>query len=321
MMTRTVILLSRILITLFGFLLWTPVFADALPDGLLTQSISYEKTIEWRDDVPLFMSQASQTQHKSIEVRYVSGFQHYQVFDHPEQASVSFLSEQWTQHFVGLGYQQGFNCTHSDCPTSAEWQQQFAPRTLGTETPQAFLLFAKRDKTNDGPQATFVHIYLAEIGCCVRSTWRIVTTEQRNVDGLFESENPIQEGGNDRDMGESVFDVYFESNSAQLSTSQAALLTAQLASLTVDTEKPWMVQIQGHTDDTGTKSYNMDLSRLRAEQVVSALLSNGVSEQNIQVQYFGATQPVASNHTQDGRRLNRRVHIFTRELENDNKRP
>jgi OOP family OmpA-OmpF porin len=49
---------------------------------------------------------------------------------------------------------------------------------------------------------------------------------------------------------------------------------------------------------------------LRAEQVVSALLNNGVSEQNIQVQYFGATQPVASNATQEGRQSNRRVTVI-----------
>lgn len=67
------------------------------------------------------------------------------------------------------------------------------------------------------------------------------------------------------------------------------------------------LRIAGHTDNEGSPTGNMDLSKKRAEAVRNYLLNEGVSFGNMIVEYFGGTKPIADNNTSEGRRLNRRV--------------
>ncbi len=69
------------------------------------------------------------------------------------------------------------------------------------------------------------------------------------------------------------------------------------------------IQVEGHTDSTGSESYNMDLSKRRARNVKNELISNGVSTSRIRTIGYGETMPVATNTTKTGRLLNRRVEI------------
>jgi outer membrane protein OmpA-like peptidoglycan-associated protein len=70
------------------------------------------------------------------------------------------------------------------------------------------------------------------------------------------------------------------------------------------------VLIEGHTDSTGTDTYNMDLSQRRAQAVANALRSAGVESSRIQSEGLGETMPVATNDTTAGRQQNRRVEII-----------
>lgn len=73
-------------------------------------------------------------------------------------------------------------------------------------------------------------------------------------------------------------------------------------------ERPSMIiQIDGHCDDFGGHEYNMDLSRRRAKSVVNYLESAGISSARLIPRGFGKTRPVATNDTDEGRQLNRRV--------------
>jgi outer membrane protein OmpA-like peptidoglycan-associated protein len=67
------------------------------------------------------------------------------------------------------------------------------------------------------------------------------------------------------------------------------------------------VQIAGHTDNTGSETENLALSRGRAEAVADALRQNGAATANITAQGFGSQNPVADNSTEAGRARNRRV--------------
>lgn len=67
--------------------------------------------------------------------------------------------------------------------------------------------------------------------------------------------------------------------------------------------------VSGHTDDTGSDAYNQGLSERRAQAVQSYLLSANVYPQRLSARGYGESQPVASNATAEGRRLNRRVDI------------
>jgi outer membrane protein OmpA-like peptidoglycan-associated protein len=65
--------------------------------------------------------------------------------------------------------------------------------------------------------------------------------------------------------------------------------------------------IQGHTDNVGKPSYNLDLSQKRAQSVVDYLVKNGISLNRLTAKGFGETQPISSNDTKEGRQANRRT--------------
>ncbi|MGD8441586.1 MAG: OmpA family protein, partial [Holophagae bacterium] len=69
----------------------------------------------------------------------------------------------------------------------------------------------------------------------------------------------------------------------------------------------WYVEIQGHTDNTGPKTWNDTLSQMRADSVMSYLVANGISASRLTAKGYGWSEPVASNDTAAGRQQNRRV--------------
>ncbi len=69
-------------------------------------------------------------------------------------------------------------------------------------------------------------------------------------------------------------------------------------------------QIHGHTCWLGTKAYNQRLSERRAKAVVNYLTNKGVAQNRLSLKGFGETRPAASNETEKGRKLNRRVEVL-----------
>lgn len=67
------------------------------------------------------------------------------------------------------------------------------------------------------------------------------------------------------------------------------------------------IEIRGHTDNIGTKEYNLLLSLARADAVAKYLTERGIDETRIKVLGFGEEQPVAPNDTEENRQKNRRV--------------
>lgn len=70
-----------------------------------------------------------------------------------------------------------------------------------------------------------------------------------------------------------------------------------------------LIDVYGHTDSTGSDSYNQSLSERRAYAVANYLTTRGVASTRVRSQGFGETMPVASNDSIDGRARNRRVEI------------
>ena len=69
----------------------------------------------------------------------------------------------------------------------------------------------------------------------------------------------------------------------------------------------WNLLLSGHTDNVGDDDANMILSKNRSEAVKSYLISRGILESRIKVNYFGETKPIADNNIPEGRQKNRRV--------------
>ncbi len=80
--------------------------------------------------------------------------------------------------------------------------------------------------------------------------------------------------------------------------------------ITVLKQNPGMrIEIQGHTDNIGSATYNMKLSLKRAQAVANYLIAHGISANRLTVKGYGFTRPVAPNDTPEGRALNRRVQL------------
>ena len=67
------------------------------------------------------------------------------------------------------------------------------------------------------------------------------------------------------------------------------------------------IEIRGHTDSLGSEMYNDELSVERCLTVAQFLIEKGIARDRIRWQGFGASVPVADNHTAQGRQQNRRV--------------
>ncbi|MCC6474997.1 MAG: OmpA family protein, partial [Burkholderiales bacterium] len=71
------------------------------------------------------------------------------------------------------------------------------------------------------------------------------------------------------------------------------------------------VRVVGHTDDVGSSASNLTLSQQRANSVRDHLIAQGVDGARISVSFSGENDPVATNATESGRALNRRVELLT----------
>ncbi len=94
------------------------------------------------------------------------------------------------------------------------------------------------------------------------------------------------------------------------STVQPAFQTTlnQVAQTLTQYEKTY-VDVLGHTDSTGSDTYNQALSERRASSVANYLSSRGVQQARLATRGYGESQPKASNVDESGRAENRRVEI------------
>jgi outer membrane protein OmpA-like peptidoglycan-associated protein len=105
-------------------------------------------------------------------------------------------------------------------------------------------------------------------------------------------------------------DLLFAVDSASVSSSLYGELQAVANNLNQYPNST--IEVVGHTDNTGTASYNMDLSQRRASSVANILISDGVPGSRVRAYGRGEDQPVASNLDEAGRAQNRRVEIIIR---------
>ena len=133
-----------------------------------------------------------------------------------------------------------------------------------------------------------------------------------NVDPCPKTAGPVENKGcpviekKDQEVIDmAVKNLEFETSKDIIEESSKPSLNSLAEKLKRKTE--WNLLLSGHTDNDGDDDANMILSKNRSETVKSYLISRGISESRIKVNYFGETKPVANNNTSEGRRKNRRV--------------
>jgi outer membrane protein OmpA-like peptidoglycan-associated protein len=102
-------------------------------------------------------------------------------------------------------------------------------------------------------------------------------------------------------------EVYFDTGLATLKPSSFKALNDLYEAMKL---KPTMIiEIGGHTDNTGTSEVNMKLSQDRANAVRNYIINKGIAANRITAVGYGDTMPVADNSTEDGRSKNRRTEV------------
>jgi OmpA-OmpF porin, OOP family len=100
--------------------------------------------------------------------------------------------------------------------------------------------------------------------------------------------------------------IRFETGSAALSNDARQLLE-KLSTAIKAAPAGTRIEIGGHTDSTGDAASHQPLSQARAESVRTVLIEYGVASEMLVAKGYGASHPVASNDTPDGRFQNRRI--------------
>ena len=138
------------------------------------------------------------------------------------------------------------------------------------------------------------------------------------VDGL-DVDHPELQGLNlndgDAETCERAFDRLMERNVITFAEGSAALEPASrgvlnaLASVALRCDR-FSIEVAGHTDNTGDRAMNMDLSRRRADAVAAYLAGQGVARARLTAHGYGPDRPRASNTTPTGQAANRRIEFY-----------
>lgn len=110
-------------------------------------------------------------------------------------------------------------------------------------------------------------------------------------------------------------DFYFESSSATLSASAADVLSN--ISMVLNDYPYTELFIEGHADSSGNQDFNKELSQFRAKNVAIFMRDHNVRVNRLAIAGYGASRPVASNDTPEGRKMNRRVVVKIRAREEE----
>ncbi|NLF24853.1 MAG: OmpA family protein [Deltaproteobacteria bacterium] len=111
------------------------------------------------------------------------------------------------------------------------------------------------------------------------------------------------------DLAGGIYQVFFDPDSSTLRSGAIANLEVIADSIRTS-PSAYVVNVVGHADDAGTPTYNQRLAESRARAVSAYLSARGISMDQLHVSSYGSKRPIASNVTEAGRQLNRRVDIF-----------
>ncbi len=100
--------------------------------------------------------------------------------------------------------------------------------------------------------------------------------------------------------------IQFDTGKAEILPASFGLLD-EITKVMADNPQIELIEIDGHTDSTGTAAINRKLSQARAESVLKYMTGKGIEGKRLSAKGFGPDKPIADNKTDDGKEKNRRV--------------
>jgi peptidoglycan-associated lipoprotein len=102
--------------------------------------------------------------------------------------------------------------------------------------------------------------------------------------------------------------VYFDFDSSEIRPEFVAVIAAHARALSANASI--RVRLEGHTDERGSREYNIGLGERRAQSVRRALLLQGVAESQLSTVSYGAERPAVAGENEDAWAKNRRVEFI-----------
>ena len=103
--------------------------------------------------------------------------------------------------------------------------------------------------------------------------------------------------------------LYFESNEQEINLTPEQRNYLNSLKVYLAENPNAKAEVTGHTDSAGNDAWNMRLSRKRSEFVRDFMIEQGIPKRQIRNEGIGPDEPIASNATEEGKALNRRVEI------------
>lgn len=152
-------------------------------------------------------------------------------------------------------------------------------------------------------------IWLLCVGCFNKI---VITPKESEVEPKTKAELMVDAIGNKPNYKEKTkLDIVrFEYNSFNLTGKALELLSRNALFLKVYRE--YDILVEGHCDERGTRIYNMELGRNRANTVKQFYILNGIQEKRIDIVSYGEGKPIAFNSNEGSWFLNRRAETKAR---------
>ncbi len=127
------------------------------------------------------------------------------------------------------------------------------------------------------------------------------------TDGFGEDGMGVGEEFSDDFEDEMTMVIYFDFDQSDLRSEYSDLLARHAANLS--NNRRASVRLEGHTDERGSREYNIGLGERRSQSVRRLLLIQGAAADQISTVSFGEERPAAFGSDEDSHQLNRRVEI------------
>ena len=212
----------------------------------------------------------------------------------PDDRSSLERMRNYEQAFKKAGFEIMFMCSKEECG------HEIGIETIGYYPPERYLTaFQKRKEGN-----VWIGVFVAA------GPWtKIIIVEEKPMDtDMVKVTAEILKSNILKDGHTAVYGIYFDTGKSMIKPESDETIK-EIAAL-LKTNASMQVYIVGHTDNVGKLKDNMELSQKRAEAVVNELITKyKIPSTNLEAGGVGPLAPVATNDTEEGKEMNRRVEI------------